>query len=1332
MKNISSSALRHSLHVSFSALRKALLAVPVVALGLTGTARAATNVTWTTATTGAPVDGSGTWTATSTNFTTGSTNVEPVAGINNIIIGNTTGGFTVTLGQGRDLYYAGSTLTFNQNYTLNAGTVGDGLSLSGGITVAAGKTVTINSYISDTPALTVNSGSTLNITGGGFFGAVNGATVAGGVGTVNIGTGAYDSFSTIGTGTNSFEAVTFGSNSTIENVVLRASTGFTVGGGQSTGTNTLDVANGSTIALLANTASQTFNIGTGVAAVGGAGTATVTLDAANPNVTGAVAGEIDGSGAVLLGAGTVATSNGGNATLNINGGSFTTGNGNMVIGATGNANNALTDTLNITGGFVDLKGISFGSQFVGASQKFDAGSTATLNLSGGTLYLGTNGITSTPASNGGLSSVFNFSGGTLDLIASTTTQNFGGVPIVLSGTGGTIQTVGVDGTSNSTILNSTISSSGTGTPGLTKTGTGTLTLGGINTYTGPTTVNGGTLTEDFTKTATSSSSAASNYIAPNSGLVLGGSGTFNINGRGTSTTNTAVTGVTLATTVSTAAVVGQNTLVLTSTTGVTVGEGITGTNIPTGTYIVAISGTTVTLSSQVTGAIAAGSGSPVTVNPYAVGQTTFAVSSTTGLSAGYVISSSNFPAGTYITSVNGTFITVSNAATTAGAASSNLGAFAATTTTSQTFASTTINPGNNLLTLNNTGAGTVLNLGTLSHTVGGTVNFTQPAGTVSATNGYTVGNSDGALVNGILGAWTTVGTGSTLTYATDAGTTGSAITAFTSTAGGANLVNVTGTTGNYSLTGNQTVASSLAVNTLQSTLVGATTALGANTLTVNGLMSADTSGTWNITATGTGGIIIGSSNELDLTGSSTGIAISAPISDNGSTPSSLVDSNGGQVTLSGANTYSGGTYLNAGSVLLSVAQNGTTSGPLGSGVGGAATSPISFNGGKIIYSASNNADYSARIVNSLGAVSMDLAGQTVTYATGLASSNTGGFTITTGVTGASKLILSAANSYTGLTTISTGTSTATTTVQLTGSANLGALTNGLSIGNGNGVSTLDLNGTNQTVGTLNGTATGLITNTSATGSVLTVGYGNAGVSFTYGGNFTGNVGITKVGGASTLTLSAAGGASNNYSGTTTINAGTVLYTGTNSFASSSAVVVNDGGAVELNATGVSQATDTQNISLAGYGTQGITDALFNNTGTNTIGGNITLTDQASIGVQNNTSLTIGNTSGTSVPTTGYTVNTITTNGFNLFIDSASGALTINSSITGSGGLIKNGTTPTTYVLLNGDNTYTGNTVLQSGGGGSGAGAFRAGSNNGLRCEFGVDHVEASLWHDPGN
>ena len=196
-----------------------------------------------------------------------------------------------------------------------------------------------------------------------------------------------------------------------------------------------------------------------------------------------------------------------------------------------------------------------------------------------------------------------------------------------------------------------------------------------------------------------------------------------------------------------------------------------------------------------------------------------------------------------------------------------------------------------------------------------------------------------------------------------------------------------------------------------------------------------------------------------------------------SSTGSITATGGGVLTLGGVNTYAGTTAINGGTVNAGVADVPGTSGPFGKANTAAS---ITFGGGTLQYSSLNNHDYSPRF-STAGSqpISIDTAAQNVTFGTAIVG--TGTTLALQDSVGTGSLTLSVANTYTGNTTITSGT------LQLGASGTTGS---------GN----VALNG-----GTLTGTGTVAGTVTVATGGVATVVPGTSGAGvLTVGGLTLGN------------------------------------------------------------------------------------------------------------------------------------------------------------------------------------------------------------------------------------
>lgn len=243
-------------------------------------------------------------------------------------------------------------------------------------------------------------------------------------------------------------------------------------------------------------------------------------------------------------------------TININPGAVVTNMGNVLLGW-----NAL-GTLNINGGIMTVLGSIYHS---------DGTDGSAINLNGGTLEAKR---IVTESGNGTF--LVNFNGGTLRAISNTLledNQKKSYMPVLQVQNGGAV----IDSNSSNIEASQAFLKSGSG--GLTKQGSGTLTFSG-GTFTGQTTVNAGTLNLSFNKRAAGAANGAvSNFYDRTSRLVLNG-GNLTVTGR------SAAAGRTRSFTVGTT----SYTLCARDNDArdLVAGMTVSGTSIPAGTYITCI------------------------------------------------------------------------------------------------------------------------------------------------------------------------------------------------------------------------------------------------------------------------------------------------------------------------------------------------------------------------------------------------------------------------------------------------------------------------------------------------------------------------------------------------------------------------------------------------------------------------------------------------------------------------------------------------------------------------------------------------------------------------
>ena len=209
---------------------------------------------------------------------------------------------------------------------------------------------------------------------------------------------------------------------------------------------------------------------------------------------------------------------------------------------------------------------------------------------------------------------------------------------------------------------------------------------------------------------------------------------------------------------------------------------------------------------------------------------------------------------------------------------------------------------------------------------------------------------------------------------------------------------------NSSIGASTLAATNLVINggTLRYTGVGQSTnrlfTLGAGGGTL------DASGTGALNFTNGGAIVLpgAGARSLTLTGSNTGANTLAAVVGDGGGPSTVIKSGTGTWSLTGANTYSGGTTINSGT--LSVSQDAN----LGASGGG-----IVLNGGTLQATATVG---TSRVIVFNGAGTIDTAPAIVLSKSG-GSSGAGSLN----KTGTGTLLLTGINAYTGGTTITAGT-----------------------------------------------------------------------------------------------------------------------------------------------------------------------------------------------------------------------------------------------------------------------------------------------------------------------
>jgi fibronectin-binding autotransporter adhesin len=460
-------------------------------------------------------------------------------------------------------------------------------------------------------------------------------------------------------------------------------------------------------------------------------------------------------------------------------------------------------------------------------------------------------------------------------------------------------------------------------------------------------------------------------------------------------------------------------------------------------------------------------------------------------------------------------------------------------------------------------------------------------------------------------------------------------------------------------------------------VAGTTVLTGTNTY--SGSTTIDSGATLQIGNGGTAGSIANTSGVTD------GGTLAFDRSDNvsfgaGITGGGTVEQDGaGTLTLSGSNSYSGGTTINSGAISISANNN------LGTG-------SLNMQNGTTLYVTASGTFTHA--VSVTGDPTFNIAPATTTTWSGLIS-GTGDVDVDGGGTLA---LTNTGNTYSGGTTVLGGS-----TLLLDNDGEIGATSGGLTLDNG----TLKLGASFNLAGT-RAVALG------AGGGTINTNTFNTTVSQ----GISGSGALTKSG-TGTLTLTAA----NSYTGATTISAGTLALTGSGSVSTSSGVADNatfDISGITAGSTaitslsgngGVTLGAKTLEISSASGTFSGIiggTGGLTLDSGTETLsgansytglttisGGTLALSGTGSIsnssGVADSGTFDISALTGA-----GTSITTITGNGAvvlgakTLTLTAASGSF--GGSIGGTGALAIIGGTET----LTGSSTFTGGTTVSGG------------------------------------
>ncbi|MDQ0589228.1 autotransporter-associated beta strand repeat-containing protein [Variovorax paradoxus] len=1250
-------------------------------------------------------------------------------------LGTGAGAGTISLSNGA-LSYTGSGSSSNRGLSINGGSsvLNDGtgaLTLSGAVAFNAAApadgltlggsfagTSTVSGVISGAGNLVMNGGAgnawllsgantfsgTTTVTSGTLqagsnqaFGAPNAVTVNGG--TLDLNDFAITAASLSGTG----GSVDLGSG----NLTLNAASGSTTYAGSITGSGSLTKLGLSTLTLTgANTYTGATNIGAGTLALnfagaGGpasnivSGASTLNMSGGTLTVTGA-AGEANTQAFnglnVTAGSNRIGTAPGAGGTVTVSLGGITRGGGLVDFGTSANGIISTANADGTLGGWATVNGSDYAKVQGGSivaftatdyTNKDDAGAWLNnefISDAGGAIntpFFGTvagsqqlGGLQYTAAAN----STVNVSPGqtlAIDgtiIVTSTvgnTAKTIQGGNLTGASGGGTLGVLQNGGASSNFTIASTIVDNG-GAIGFSKGGTAQVTLTGANTYTGATTLSGGTLSINTVANAGAASSIGASSAA-SSNLVLE-NGTLSYTGA-TATTDRGFTLVNGGPSRTIEVTSGAANLAFNGVVTSPDDAGFTKTGAGTLTlgnagndYVGAttVSGGTLSVGTLADGGVASGIGAASSAPANLVvnaGANLEYTGATTSTDRGFTLGTGAAGGGIDVDSAP-TTLTMSGVATGAGALRKE-------------GAGTLVLPGTNTYT-----GGTIVNAGVLR--AGSTTAFGSTIGLMTVNAGgtlqlgtfnTTVGALAGAGLVDIGTAMLTMGGANGTFTGAISGTGG-----LTRTIGGTQTF--TGCNNTYAgattINGGVISTDCLANGGLASG-IGASSAASSNLVLANGGLLQYTGASVTIDR---GINLSGGWGYIDVSSAATTLGFNGAVVGGGG----LVKRAGGTLVLSGTNTYTGGTTVQGG-----ILRAGSTT---AFGTGGVTF--LNVAGATLDLADNNNSVLNLEGGGALGGnITLGSATLTITNGSNLtyagAISGTGGVR-KSGGPGAFQSLSGCASSYTGSTVVNSGILAVTCLANGSSNSSIGA--------SGAAASNLVLNG-----GTLqyNGAATSTdrLFTLGATGALAASGSGP--VSFTN----TGAIAFVAPNTASQLTL-------------------TGVNTGNNSLA---AQLTNNG-------------TGTTSLTKTGTGTWILNNPNSTYTGITTISGGVLGVDKlsdggaaSSIGQSSSaaTNLVIGSGSTLRYTGTGDTTNRLFTlsTGVSIIESSGTGAVvfsnTGSAAYTGSGArtLALGGTNtsantmggtiidgpggPTTLAkndggnwVLTGNNTFTGNTVINDG------------------------------------